>query len=58
MNIAVYGLSGRRVVTPETDSSATEGARDRAKRADAVRNIEAIVDAATRLLAVAPDVSG
>jgi len=30
---------------------------DRAKRADAVRNVEAIVDAATRLLAVNPDVS-
>lgn len=37
----------------ESGGSAT----DRAKRADALRNIEAIVAAATRLLAVDPDVS-
>lgn len=40
-----------------TDVSEERGAPDRAKRADAVRNIEAIVDAAIRLLAVNPDAS-
>ncbi|QEO16321.1 TetR/AcrR family transcriptional regulator [Agromyces intestinalis] len=34
-----------------------EGSSDRTKRADALRNIEAIIDAATRLLAVNPDAS-
>lgn len=34
-----------------------DGSPERAKRADAVRNIEAILDAATRLLAVDPDAS-
>lgn len=34
-----------------------DGTAERAKRADAVRNIETIVAAATRLLAVDPDVS-
>lgn len=38
-------------------ASATGDVPDRAKRADAVRNIEAIIAAATRLLAVDPDVS-
>lgn len=33
------------------------GTRHRAKRADALQNIEAIVDAATRLLAIDPDAS-
>lgn len=42
----------------ETNSAAsTPSTRERGKRADAVRNIEAIIDAATRLLAVDPEVS-
>lgn len=41
----------------ETGAPVGDEAPDRAKRADAVRNIEAIVAAATRLLAVNPDVS-
>ncbi len=41
----------------ETNSTASQAPQDRAKRADALRNIEAIVDAATRLLALDPDVS-
>lgn len=45
------------VTRTETSVSAKDDAPDRAKRADAVRNIEAIVAAATRLLAVNPDVS-
>lgn len=42
-----------------TDNTAvnTPSAQGRGKRADAVRNIEAIVEAATRLLAVNPEVS-
>lgn len=38
-------------------NKSTAAPRDRAKRADALRNIEAIVDAATRLLSVDPDAS-
>ncbi|UNX53495.1 TetR/AcrR family transcriptional regulator [Georgenia sp. TF02-10] len=43
----------------ETEAGARGGAASpvRAKRADARRNIEAIIDAATRLLAVDPDAS-
>ena len=41
----------------EASEPAQDEAPDRAKRADAVRNIEAIVTAATALLAVDPDVS-
>ncbi len=41
----------------ETNSAASRVARGRGKRADALRNIEAIIDAATRLLAVDPDAS-
>lgn len=41
----------------DTSASAERDTPDRAKRADAVRNIEAIVAAATRLLAVNPDAS-
>ena len=41
----------------EASELAQDEAPDRAKRADAVRNIEAIVTAATALLAVDPDVS-
>ncbi|GAA4966396.1 TetR/AcrR family transcriptional regulator [Pseudonocardia tropica] len=37
--------------------AATGTSADRTKRADAVRNIEAIIDAATRTLAVNPDAS-
>ena len=40
-----------------TDAEVDGAASSRPKRADAVRNIEAIVEAATRLLAVDPDVS-
>ncbi|MCO5954468.1 TetR/AcrR family transcriptional regulator [Microbacterium yannicii] len=40
-----------------TAESAGASSQDRAKRADAVRNIESIVAAATRLLAVDPDAS-
>lgn len=40
-----------------TGARAGEASPDRAKRADARRNIEAIIDAATRLLAVDPDAS-
>lgn len=42
---------------PTAASAARTGGAARPKRADAVRNIEAIVDAATRLLAVNPDAS-
>jgi AcrR family transcriptional regulator len=46
---------------PSTEAGASSAADDatstRPKRADALRNIEAIVDAATRLLAVNPDAS-
>lgn len=38
-------------------SAASDGMPDRTKRADALRNIEAIIAAATRLLAVDPEVS-
>lgn len=42
----------------ESETSAPRGTPpDRIKRADALRNIEAIVEAATRLLAVKPDAS-
>ena len=41
----------------ETSSAASRVAQGRGKRADALRNIEAIIDAATRLLAVDPDAS-
>ena len=41
----------------ETNATASPAPQGRGKRADALRNIEAIVDAATRLLAVNPDVS-
>jgi AcrR family transcriptional regulator len=40
-----------------TSSVAADDAGDRSKRADALRNIESIVDAATRLLALDPDAS-
>lgn len=40
-----------------TSASTDDGSRSRPKRADALRNIEAIIDAATRLLAVDPDAS-
>lgn len=40
-----------------TDAEVDGAASARPKRADAVRNIEAIIEAATRLLAVDPDVS-
>jgi len=44
--------------TTETTHGATaDGGRDRAKRADAVRNVEAILAAATRVLATDPDAS-
>jgi TetR/AcrR family transcriptional regulator, mexCD-oprJ operon repressor len=45
------------VTETEANASVEDDAPDRAKRADAVRNIEAIVAAATRLLSVNPDVS-
>lgn len=45
------------VTGTDTSASAQADAPDRAKRADAVRNIEAIVAAATEQLAVNPDVS-
>lgn len=45
------------VTQAKTSASVEDEAPDRGKRADAVRNIEAIVAAATRLLAVNPDVS-
>ena len=41
----------------EGRATGSDDARARPKRADALRNIEAIVEAATRLLAVDPDVS-
>ncbi|MFT4164940.1 MAG: TetR/AcrR family transcriptional regulator [Microlunatus sp.] len=41
----------------ETSSVTSRVAQGRGKRADALRNIEAIIDAATRLLAVDPDAS-
>lgn len=40
-----------------SSAAAADGMPDRTKRADAIRNIEAIIAAATRLLAVDPDVS-
>lgn len=40
-----------------TTEAPSQGGSARPKRADALRNIEAIIDAATRLLAVNPDVS-
>ncbi|MCK9795913.1 TetR/AcrR family transcriptional regulator [Isoptericola sp. 4D.3] len=43
--------------TARTGAGAADGGRDRAKRADAVRNVESIVAAATRVLAVDPDAS-
>lgn len=43
--------------TPAAKASPSVSARPRPRRADALRNIEAIVDAATRLLAVDPDAS-
>jgi len=42
---------------PRTAESTRRSEHPRTKRADAVRNIEAILDAATRLLAVDPDAS-
>ena len=45
------------MVTTESDPRDSAGGRERAKRSDALRNIEAIVEAATRLLAVDPDAS-
>ncbi|MFT4220601.1 MAG: TetR/AcrR family transcriptional regulator [Microbacterium sp.] len=39
------------------NSAASQTRRERGKRADALRNIEAIIDAATRLLATNPDAS-
>lgn len=44
-------------MTIEPNPSTSASTRDRGKRADARRNIEAIVDAATRLLAVDPEAS-
>ncbi|MBM9465375.1 TetR/AcrR family transcriptional regulator [Aeromicrobium sp. YIM 150415] len=41
----------------EGRATGSDDARARPKRADALRNIEAIIEAATRLLAVDPDVS-
>ena len=41
----------------DTKDGTKDGAKDRTKRADAVRNIEAIVGAAIRLLSVDPDAS-
>ncbi|MEL7974379.1 TetR/AcrR family transcriptional regulator [Isoptericola sp. F-RaC21] len=41
----------------QTTETTARGGRDRAKRADAVRNVEAIVAAATRVLAADPDAS-
>lgn len=41
----------------KASSAATVDAGDRPKRADALRNIESIVEAATRLLALDPDAS-
>lgn len=41
----------------ETSTRGDGGTATRRKRADALRNIEAIIDAATRLLAVNPDAS-
>ncbi|SKC66699.1 TetR/AcrR family transcriptional regulator [Krasilnikoviella flava] len=38
-------------------AGAADGGRDRAKRADALRNVESIVAAATRVLATDPDAS-
>lgn len=43
--------------TETTVGAPATGSRDRAKRADAVRNVEAIVAAATRVLATDPDAS-
>ncbi|WP_214104038.1 TetR/AcrR family transcriptional regulator [Acrocarpospora catenulata] len=45
------------VTQPQSRPSAREGVSDRTRRADARRNIESIIAAATRLLAVDPDVS-
>lgn len=45
------------MVQARTHESPGESGPDRTKRADAVRNIEAIIGAATRRLAVDPDVS-
>lgn len=44
-------------VTGTSGGALGEASPDRVKRADALRNIEAIIDAATRLLAVNPDAS-
>ncbi|MFE5311306.1 TetR/AcrR family transcriptional regulator [Isoptericola sp. NPDC056605] len=41
----------------QTTETTANGGRDRAKRADAVRNVEAILAAATRVLATDPDAS-
>ena len=41
----------------QTTETTANGGRDRAKRADAVRNVEAILAAATRVLATTPDAS-
>jgi len=46
-----------RFLSPPARAVPARGTRGRAKRADAVRNIEAIVEAAIRLLAVDPDTS-
>ena len=43
--------------TKRTPGAPATGGRDRAKRADAVRNIEAILAAATRVLATDPEAS-
>jgi TetR/AcrR family transcriptional repressor of mexCD-oprJ operon len=43
--------------TAPKGAGAADGGRDRAKRADAVRNVESIVAAATRVLATDPDAS-
>lgn len=48
---------GDDVARTVTSSTADRRVPDRAKRADAVRNVESIVDAATRLLATNPDAS-
>ena len=45
------------MATERNSTVSTHRPPDRGKRADALRNIEAIVDAATRLLAVNPDVN-
>ncbi|MFI2101795.1 TetR/AcrR family transcriptional regulator [Isoptericola sp. NPDC019693] len=43
--------------TAKSSGPSADGGRDRAKRADAVRNVEAILAAATRVLATDPDAS-